>query len=179
MGKLLKYSQEIHDEALLRYNSGEGPLKIVHELGLKSVATLYYWIKRTKVDLNAHLQRKELHTAHSTKAFYKVVESATMNTQERKDFCLQNGINPDDLENWRTKCMKANEPSNLEHLQKENAELREKLKQTEKELKAAKSNEKQLEQYKSAATDMAVLFDVLKNACWAEGIDVDLIVNKK
>lgn len=171
------YSDETKTKVLLEYQNGSSPLRLAHKYGM-AVMSIYKWINQNKIDPMYLKDLQEERETFSTNAFYKVVETATMNEAELIEYCIKSNLNPDDIKKWRSNCMNANlsDPQKeIEELKRENQRLRALEKEKDKKIRML---EKENADASSAAITMGALFSALKKQCAAEGIPVDEIIGK-
>ena len=139
--------------------------ELAREEGI-SEATLYNWRKA------ARAEGRLLPDGDTTPAgwcsadkFAAVVETAALNEAERSAYCRERGLYPEQVQQWREACERANDWDRTQHRR-----LKEVRREDERRLQAL---ERELREKEKALAETAALLVLRKKAraIWGEGED--------
>jgi len=104
------YSEEFKNSIIARMlpPNNVGIPELAKETGIPK-DTLYTWrIKHRKSQGKEHIDRAHAGDLSSEEKFFIVVETASMNEQELSSYCRRKGLFVEQINAWRTHCMRAN-----------------------------------------------------------------------
>jgi len=130
-----------------------------------SIATIYKWRKEARARGECVPDNATPEGWTSRDKFAAVVESASLNAEERGEYCRRRGLYPEQLERWRADCEQASDLAE-ERRASQGAEARE-------QRKRIKELEKELQRKESALAETAALLTLRKKAAaiWGESED--------
>jgi transposase-like protein len=149
------YTQEFKNAAVRRIQSGEiTASNLCTELGI-SRSSLYRWCKDAGVDIDS-CQPRMSNGWSSDEKFHAVIETYSMNASEIAGYCRNRGLYPEQIQEWREACLKANARQ---------AEVHQQLRSALQEEKKSKAElERELRRKDKALAEAAALLILQKKA---------------
>lgn len=131
------YSEQIKKEVLARVSGPEKESVTRVSLDKKiNKGTIYKWIKEAEVKEGIKILKLNGDWTSEEK-FHMVLEAAALSQQELGEYCRRKGIYTDDIKEWKSQCINANNGSieDPKKLKTELKEERDKVRKIEKDLK--------------------------------------------
>lgn len=162
------YAKSVKDDAVAKLMPPQSmSISEVSKLTGISEQSLYNWRKQSRnKGLVVPGNQKKSEKWSSSEKFAVVIEVANMNEAQISEYCRKKGIFPEQVEQWRTACMQANEaqPKQLSKSEKQ---------QAVKELQKVKRLERELRRKDKALAETAALLVLQKKAQEIWGVDED------
>jgi hypothetical protein len=117
-------------------------------------STVFYWKYKKEAQVKMVVSSSDPSSWDGSKKLSIVIETAGLNKEELSEYCRKNGLYPEQIDQWRTAAIFANEVSSSALTRKEKSELK-------KEKQKSRRLEKELNRKDKALAETAALL-VLK-----------------
>ena len=117
-------------------------------------STVFYWKYKKEAQVKMVVSSSDPSSWDGSKKLSIVIETAGLNKEELSEYCRKNGLYPEQIDQWRTAAIFANEVSSATLTRKEKSELK-------KEKQKSRRLEKELNRKDKALAETAALL-VLK-----------------